>query len=268
MLPVLVLRVSIADQFHSCTTDKLFLINIFRKNYCPVCRQRVGFILLIPASTEKIKSEEHYFCPLNNPIIKRLLAGLNEQWMELMRFMVLSQIDEEFQGAKGIEHLNLSKFENEGRLLIKDLTFAVVQTRKGHNQVIFFCLLPNVSIRLVITEEQINVETDDADADDAVECLNRQLKACWLVLSRSLNKEFVDFMFIRKFERVTCFLVLCGGVEHDDKNNHCEPVREQLLSLQKCNFKEIYYNALRNKVPPLILDKLKVRPNIFRCKCG
>ena len=58
-------------------------------------------------------------------------------------------------------------------------------------------------MRLVITEEQINIATNKAVVDDVVECLNNQLEACWLVLSRLLNKKIVDFMFIRKFEKVT-----------------------------------------------------------------
>ena len=46
---------------------------------------------------------------------------------------------------------------------------------------------------------------------------------------------------------------------NDEKNKHCEPTKEQLLNLRKCNFDESHCNVLWNKVPPLLLEDLKVQ---------
>ena len=238
-----------------------------------MCRQDIeclifSFSPLLTLSDLNIGN--HTTCFLNNSVVKEYLKNLNKQWLELVGFIQKTQMHtSKIIGAKGTEHLKLEKYEAEGRLKCKDKVFAVLKTETGFTQVVFCCFLLNTSIRLVISNETIDIETDNKAADEIVECINIQLNACWRIFPQLLNKNHVSKIFVRKFENVTCVLAIYGVIDYDNfgPSKHQTPMKTQLMNMSQCNFDYSHYATLRKNLPSLSLKDLKISTEFLSSKC-
>ena len=238
-----------------------------------MCRQEIENLIFSfsPLLTlGNLKIGNHTTCSLDNSVVKEYLENLNEQWLELVGFIQRTQMHtSKIIGVKGTEHMELEKYEAEGRLESKDKAFAIVKSETGFTQVVFCCLLPNSSIRLVISKESIDIEVDNEAADEIVECLNIQLNACWVILPELLNKYCLKKVYVRKFENVTCVLVISGVVDYEtyDYGNHQIPMKTQLMNMMKCNFDDSHIKPLLKNIPPLSIQNLKMPKAYTNSKC-
>ena len=214
----------------------------------------------------EITLSKHRSCCLRNPILLSYFKSLNEHWLKFLRFVHIAPIcDDAYVGVRGTEIINLLKYEKEGCIISKGKSFAILKS-EGHIQAIFCCLLPNMSIRLMLSDEEIDFEIDNAAADEAVECLNKQLEACWKILPKLLGPTIFR-VFVRKFENVSCSLVLCGNNDYYEEQLHCEPMKEQLGKMKEYNFDSTLVRQRRNKLPSLVLSNLKISDRSKTAKC-
>ena len=236
-----------------------------------MCRKEINCIALVSSRIQpkhlQVTPKKHIFCRLKHPILISYSQNLNEHWLKLIRFIHYSQFDtEKFVGVKGVDTINLTKYKQEGRVMYDDKCVVILKSEEGYNEAVYCCYLPNLSIRLVISDEEIDFETDNAAADEAVECLNKQLEACWKILSKLLGRTIYR-VFIRKFGNVSCSLALCGSNDHQDGTLHCEPMKEQLGKLKECNFDYSLFSKRKNKIPPLNRCNLSVDDRTNNIKC-
>lgn len=207
-----------------------------------------------------IFTENHRQCIFNdmNQIVKEYFAELNGVWMSLVEFMfTATHHSEVYIGIKGIECLNLSQYEDEGRVLEKGKCHAVLKTAEDKMQVLFSCLLPCMSIRLLISpNEDIDIDEDDAYADEAVGFINKQLKACWNAFARLVNKDFLDHILVRKFRNVTCSVLLSGLDDRKLTADQDAPMKEHLGSLKEHNFSASHFRSIRMRFPILHRNSL------------
>ena len=199
----------------------------------------------------KILSDEHRPCLFNFiPVLKEYVADLNEVWMNFIGFVFKTQVYEEnYVGIRGIEYLNLRRYENEGRLLKKGPSYAIIKKKNGIAKVVVGCYLPCMSLRLVISpNDNTDIGQDDEYADEAVGYMNKQLEVCWSAFPKLLSTKNVNHMYVRKFKNVTCYLLL-RGFYGSDIRNHCAPMEEQLRNLKRCNFNESLLNEIREVFP-------------------
>ena len=203
----------------------------------------------------EISTGNHRHCRFYNmnPVVKEYLAELNDGWMTLAEFMfTATQHPEDYKGIKGIECLNLSQYEDEDRLLEKGKCHAVLKTAEDKKQVLISCLLPCMSLRLLITpNEDTDIDEDDTYADEAVGFINKQLKACWQAFARLVNKDSLDHLIVRKFRNVTCSVLLSGFDDRELAADHDAQMKEQLGALKKHNFNASQFGSVRLSFPVL-----------------
>ena len=228
----------------------------FRKG-CPTCRQTFGGLLTLSkpvnCSIESLKFlyYEHRLCSFNLfPHIKEYMTDLNEVWTNFIRFIVETQVYKpNYIGIRGLEHLSLNKYEDEGRLLEKGPSYAIIKKKDGRTKVVMGCYLPCMSIRLVISpNDDSDIGQDNEYADEAVGYMNQQLEVCWRVFPKLLNSD-IDHMLVRKFKNVTCYLLLTGLQKHSGYYGHFVPMKIQLENLKICNFNDSFFLGLRAVFP-------------------
>ena len=209
-----------------------------------MCRQTIGDVITlnkpVNCSIENLKIifDKHWQCLMNfTPVMKKYVADLNDVWKKLIVFIVKTQVYKpNYIGIRGLEHLRLNKYEDEGRLLEKGPSYAIIKKKDGRTKVVMGCYLPCMSIRLVISpNDDSDIGQDNEYADEAVGYMNQQLEVCWRVFPKLLNSD-IDHMLVRKFKNVTCYLLLTGFHECGICNHHYIPMKEQLRNLNACNF--------------------------------
>ena len=236
-----------------------------------MCRKKINLTMFVSSRIQPkhvmVTPKKHIFCRFKNPLLISCSKILNEHWFKLIQFINNSQLDtEKFVGVKGVDTINLTKYKEEGRVMHEDKSVFVLRSEEGYNEAVYCCYLPNLSIRLMLSDEEIDFEIDNAAADEAVECLNKQLEACWYVLPKLLGPTIFR-VFIRKFENVSCSLALCGNNEEHDETLHCEPMKEQIRKLKACNFDSSLLQKRKNKFPPLNRNNLLIDERYKKVKC-
>ena len=214
----------------------------------------------------KILSDEHRPCLFNFiPVLKEYVADLNEVWMNFIGFVFKTQVYEEnYVGIRGIEYLNLRRYENEGRLLKKGPSYAIIKKKNGIAKVVVGCYLPRMSLRLVISpNDNTDIGQDDEYADEAVGYMNKQLEVCWKVFPRLLMYNCSYRMYVRKFKNMMCYLSLIGLPETYDYSRHCVPMKEQLNRLKMYNFNDSLLKEIRASFH-FVTPALFLIPNIIR----
>ena len=237
------------------------------RNECQMCRQTCEGILTVNRvitsdNAWQILMDYHRRCRFNNqgPVTKKYLADLGENWMQLVHFMYNAMSNPKiYKDVQGIEGLNFDKHEVEGRLLEKGESHAVFETTQGKTQVLFCCLFPRISLRLLISPNEDNdVEEDNNYADEAVGYMTNQLTACWKAFASLINKDSIDHLLVRKFKNVTCYLLLSGVHDIELLPYYETPMKEQLGKLKKQNFNSSHFYRIRNSFP--CLKRIKVVP--------
>ena len=211
---------------------------------------------------------EHWECLLNSFPVKEYVADLNDVWRHLIIFMLNTQTyKQKYAGIRGLEHVELVKYEDEGRLMNKGSSCAAIKKKNGSTKVVVGCCLPCMSLRLVISpNDDSDIGQDDEYADEAVGYMNKQLEVCWKVFARLINKGSMHHMLVRKFQNVTCYLVLTGF--HDVSiGHHFAPMKTQLRSLKECNFNVSLFGDLRKIFPPLQHNMLSTQYEYDDYKC-
>ena len=236
-----------------------------------MCRKKFNWTMFVSSRIQpkhvKVTPKKHIVCRFKTPILISYSQNLNEHWLKLIQFINNSQFDtEKFVGVKGVDTINLTKYKEEGRVMHEDKSVLILKSEEGYNEAVYCCYLPNMSIRLMLSDEEIDFEIDNAAADEAVECLNKQLEACWKILPKLLGSTIYR-VFIRKFENVSCSLALCGNNEEHDETLHCEPMKEQIRKLKACNFDSSLLQKRKNKMPSLNMKNLSVDDRIKEVKC-
>lgn len=215
-----------------------------------------------PLNFNGVKVDDHLFCLLDGA--KSYLLAMEENWARLIRFIVFSQINEaKYFGIRGTEILNLTNYEEEGRILARGKSQLVLKTREGKIQVVCCCQIPCLTIRLVVmaNEDDIPVEADSEYADKVVGYLADQIDACWKVLPQLLNRNNLFHMYVRKFERYTATLQLGGQEDSGINDSHKQPMKDQLSSLNKLNFNSEHMREQWNKLP-------HINKYIYKAKLG
>lgn len=232
-----------------------------------MCRKEVKKTILVSSRIQlpEISLTNHTFFRIHNPVFNKFLKSLNEPWVQFIKFIHKTQYNDDFKGIKGTKILNLEHLEKAGNILLKEKSCIILQS-EDLTQILFCCYLPNMTIRLVMSNEKIDFETDNAAADEAVECLNTQIEACWKVLPKLLHPTIYR-LFIRKFENVVCSLALCGNNNEHDETPHCEPMKEQIGKLKECNFDSTFLQERKNKMPSLNLYKISIDCNVKSLRC-
>lgn len=229
-----------------------------------MCRKKSDEILTLSrqavCKTEHWKAvmEDHKRCvfnPLNS--VKEYFEELTEEWIKLIEFICKTQSSStKYVGISGIEHLSFEKYEQEGKLLEKGLSYAVIKNKE--TQIVIGCFLPNMSLSLIISpNDDTDVGQDNEYADEVVGYMNKQLEVCWRVFPR-LFKYVIDRIFVRKFKTTTCYLLLNGFHDVAQLEWHYVPMAKQLQNLKKCNFDSSFYEQVRKSFPPLNRKELAV----------
>lgn len=230
------------------------------RNPCQMCRRSYDSVLtlnrVITSDIDwQILVKYHRHCKFNNhgPVAKKYLSDIGENWIQLVDFMCSTKLNPTFyKDVQGIEGLNFSKHEVEGRLIDKGECYAIFKTAEGKTQICFCCLLPHMSLRLLIgTNDGCDIEEDNKYADEAVGFMNIQLTACWMIFAQLVNKDSIDHLLVRKFESVTCYLLLTGMHEFDLPLDCENLMKEQLGNLRKHNFNPSHFDRIRNTFPGL-----------------
>ena len=177
---------------------------------------------------------------------------------------------ENYFGIKGINYLKLNSYEKKGRLVRKHKCYAVIKDKTGKERIIFACLLPNLSMRLIISpNDDTNIEEDNSYADEIVGYLNIQLEKCWRVLPQLIDRREMQYLYVRKFERFTCSLLLCGNDDSALAPRHEMPMRKQLHNMKKSNFDLKQFDKVRNIFPRQDLHNMATprEYNCIGCNC-
>ena len=208
----------------------------------------------IPLNLDDTHVNCHSSCGYNLKCLyaKTYFEKLEGDWRLLVRFMIRTQFDKKlYPSVKGTDHLNLTEYEEEGRLLSTSKSHATLKTEDDKIQVVFCCKIASLSMRLVImaNEDDIPVEADDEYADAAVKILMTQIDNCWKVLSLFMDTDIPNHVFIRKFGGYTVSLLLSGTDEREALDGHKQPMKDQIRQLKRCNFAAECLREQRNKFP-------------------
>lgn len=184
----------------------------------------------------------HKFDHLDDPLVKDYLSDLSTPWKQFVNFICKTQdpsYQDEFASVKGIDYLDLEQYAKQGRKVIRtSKCCAILETEKESKQVLFACYIPNLTIRLLISpNDNAELKEDNKYADKALGNMITQLKTCWRVLPNVLNYRHTKHLYVRKFERFTCFLYL-KGYSVDDKYGHKKPMKKRLYRLRQYNVNE------------------------------
>ena len=192
----------------------------------------------------------HRRCVFNcNPIIKEFIGDLNDNWLKLVEFIFRSQASgEKYKGIKGIEYLLLGE-QYCDEVLKTEKCYAVIK-KATKRQIVMGCLLPYVSLRLVISQNEENdIQQDDEYADKVVGDVAVQLEACWRGFQSLLSRGILEHIFIRKFQTMTCSLMISGFQDSEAYQNHRTPMKEQIKNMKMCNFEVSLFKAVRQSFP-------------------
>ena len=199
----------------------------------------------------------------DHPLVVTYLSDFNSEWEEFLKHMISLLKNGDIKGA---EYLNLSKYKKN--LVTKSQNFIVIKSNEDKLWVIFCCLLPNLSIRLVITENaETVVKADDEYADKVVGYLNTQFQACWTVTAQLMNSTSLDHIFVRRFKNYTARLLLSGCTKDSLDNFHKVPMKSELKMLKRCNFDDNQYDQLRNEFPKVSVLELLKNDQSMKCSC-
>ena len=240
-----------------------------------MCRQiyerRLIFNRVIASEIDwEIQVANHKLCRFKNlnPVAKEYLSELEGGWVRLVNFICeTSQLPEKYIGIKGIECLDLEYYEGQNRLL-ESRECTVFKTAEGKIQVCFCCLMPCVTIRLLLSpNEDTDIEEDNSYADEAVGFIIKQLEACWKVFPRLLNKINLESLLVRKFKNVTCSLLLSGSRHNAPLMHHFVVSKEQIQNIKASNLNEYHADRIRRSFPKLKFDKMYI-DNRFKLDHG
>ena len=233
-----------------------------------MCRQKIestmSFSDAIVIESEYCETllRGHQLCPYVNlsDAYLEYLADLNGLWLGLVNFLNETR----HLGIKGIEHLSLDRYKNNGRLLEEGERHVVLKTEAGKIQLVFSCLLPNMSLRFVAmlnSEDDIDICANNEYADEVMDYITTQLRQCWRIfprlMSRYHDKNISERIFVRKFKNVTCYFLASGIHEGMLDGNHYESMKQQLCKAKKCNFDEKHYDRIRLIFPAIQLVQLQ-----------
>ena len=192
------------------------------------------------------------------------LSGFDTKWKVFLRNLTLPLRDDI---TRGINHLDLSKYKE--KLVTKTQKFVVLKSNENKLRVVICCLLPNLSIRLVITDNaETKVNADDEYADKVVEYLNIQFQSCWKVISRLIDKSTIDKIFVRKFENCTARLLLSGYDSMPSESFHKVPMEKHLKAMKKCNFDLHDYEQLRKEFLSVKFSCFASQTKDWKCLCS
>ena len=249
----------------------------FRHTVCPMCRVPIGTTWRFdqqrkPLNFDHLKALDHIFCEseITCPYAREYISKLHGEWCRLFTFMGRSQARRElYSGVKGIEYLKLEKYEKEGRLLNKGDIYATFKSESGKIQVLCTCMIPFLSIRLIITanEDDTPIEADNGYADMVVGYVTSQLDACWKALPRLFERSELYRTYIRRFETHTVTLCLGGMEDVGIDDRHLQPSEKQLKSLKTCNFDPSFHDLQIARFPRLDPVKCLLDPGYFEMYC-
>lgn len=220
----------------------------------------MGFSKAIVFKSEYCKTlfREHRLCPFLylSDFYLEYLADLNDVWLGLVHFISETR----HVGIKGVEHLKLVNQKHEGCLMEEGERHIVLKIEGGKMQLVFSCLLPNMSMRFVVmlnSEEDIDVGANNDYADEIMDCITIQLRECWKVFPRLISKTgSSEHIYVRKFKNVTCYFLASGYFDGSLSSLHYESMKDRLREAKKCNFDEKHYDRLRRMFPGVDKEKL------------
>ena len=222
---------------------------------------------------EKVRLEESNEVKVkpgcSSEAVEEYISFLNEKWQRFARLLIETNSgNEKFQGIMGTEHIKLDHLYTKNCVVSRSRSFVVYKEgperhakgKKEKINVLLSSFLPEMSINLIIKPNGKKlVDPDNDKADAVVEYLYEQMQVCWRVTSQLLNKKNIQFLYVRKFEKVTCLLLIAGYREHDGMP-HFRLMERELGSLEARNFDSMHEPEIRNYFPMINWSCLNRRP--------
>ena len=248
------------------------------KTKCPLCCQvikelshfnSVTFATLAPYRHDKCG----FLCGMDDTS-KSLIYSLSKEWLRLVRFMFKTHSDpSNFQGVKGIEHLNLRSVK-DGAISSKSVGHigytksSSEDCLSGRFGLVICTLLPNLSVMLLLRDDDSfeDVDANNEYADQVVHLFNEQMIMCWRDMKEQLPRA-QRFMYVRKFERVTCSLLLVPGGWNKTSATHCRPFLKDIRTLKTCNFDPVHLSKIQKYFPGHVPNNLAMGPGYVPDRC-
>lgn len=255
----------------------MFKYHIFisRDKGCPMCRQSYsGYVTLnasVPCSDDDWQElfDLHRRCSFkSDPFITEFTGDLNNNWLKVVEFLFRSQsLGEKYHGIKGIKYLRLDTKYCDN-VLKKEKYYAIV--KKGtKRQVVMGCLMPYTALKLLITEndEINNIQQDDEYADTVIGHVTNQLETCWRAFQSLLGNRYLYRIFIRRFQTVTCSLMISGFQDNGVYNQHHTPMKEEIKNMKQCNFDVSLFGPIQRSFPPCERSNMETPKKYTDTKC-
>lgn len=244
---------------------------------CPLCWQEIQELTHFNSvSFAQLAPYKHvncgFLCGIDDTS-KSYIYSLSQEWLKLVRFMLRTHSDpDNFQGVKGIEHLNL-KTINQDDVISKKRGYIsyIKSSRFGMAEqfnLVICTLLPNLSVMLLIRDGESfeDVEPDNEYADEVVQLLNNQMKVCWRDVKDQLPRA-QRFMYVRQFKKMTCSLLLVPGGWNKTTTTHFRPLSKDFRNLRAYNFNAVHFNKILRFFPTHVPNNLAMGPGYQSDRC-